>query len=242
MLEQGDECVQHAGRQLDSITQLTVRRGGFDHPQRELQGLPIGLAHGHRQVWPMRPGDDLETAAMERVERIVDRHRGRHGIQRGCRSTSTCICSSSAGSTCSKRMRFRATFCSLPTIERSSPTSTSPRNAQTTLTIRAKLLDDTVTCPRSVIPAKAGIHEVWLRRRRFGREDRPEGGTSGLASGWTALGLKPTWPRTSSRSVSATRPGCACDCSPRTRSRCRSSPRGCRRGNAPPASRAPGSR
>ena len=47
MLEQGDECVQHAGRQLDSLTQLTMRRGGFDHPQRELQGLPIGLAHGH---------------------------------------------------------------------------------------------------------------------------------------------------------------------------------------------------
>ena len=63
MLEQGDECVQHAGRQLDSITQLTVRRSGFDHPQRDLQGLPIGFAHGHRQVWLTRPSDDLETAA-----------------------------------------------------------------------------------------------------------------------------------------------------------------------------------
>ena len=30
------------------------------------KGLPIGLAHGHL-VWLTRPGDDLETAAMERV-------------------------------------------------------------------------------------------------------------------------------------------------------------------------------
>ena len=41
MLEQGDECVQHAGRQLDSLTQLTVRRSGFDHPQ-------VQTSHG---VW-----------------------------------------------------------------------------------------------------------------------------------------------------------------------------------------------
>ena len=72
--------------------QLTVRRSGFDHPQWDLQSLPIGLAHGHRQAWLTQPGDDLETAAMERMEWIVDRHRGRHGIQRGCRSTPTCTC------------------------------------------------------------------------------------------------------------------------------------------------------
>ena len=36
---------------------------------------------------------------MERVERIVDRHRGRHGIQCGCRPTSTCTCSPSTAST-----------------------------------------------------------------------------------------------------------------------------------------------
>jgi len=83
--------------------QLTVRRSGFDHPQWDLQSLPIGLAHGHRQAWLTQLSDDLETAAMERMERIVDRHPGRHGIRRGCRSTSTCTCSSSMASTRSNR-------------------------------------------------------------------------------------------------------------------------------------------
>ena len=136
MLEQGDECVQHAGRQLDSLPQLTVRRGGFDHPQRELQGLPIGLAHGLMiagQMWPTRPGDDLETAAMERVEWIVNRHRGRHGIQCGCRSTSICIAMLSSNPRIAQLSGFSLhsppEWCNRGSARAAEPVSGSPSNA-----------------------------------------------------------------------------------------------------------------
>jgi hypothetical protein len=85
MLEQGDERAQGAPRQLDPLGEPKARRGGLGHPLWDLQGGVVGQEDGHRQARLARPRDDLEAAAVERMERIVDRHRGRHGIQRGCR-------------------------------------------------------------------------------------------------------------------------------------------------------------
>ena len=70
------------------------RLAGVDEPCR----APYG---GNRP--PPRRACSARATDPSRVEWIVDRHRGRHGIQRGCRSTSTCTCSSSMASTRSNR-------------------------------------------------------------------------------------------------------------------------------------------
>ena len=78
--EQCRNLEQHTRRQLDLLTDCEVLRLGLNHPQWDLQRLTIRLANGDRLARLARPGNDLETLAMERVKRIVHRHGGRHGI------------------------------------------------------------------------------------------------------------------------------------------------------------------
>jgi hypothetical protein len=64
---------------------MQLRRLRFEHPQRDLQRRAVEVTNGHGVVPLTRPRHDFEAVVMERVKWIMNRHGGRHGIQRGCR-------------------------------------------------------------------------------------------------------------------------------------------------------------
>jgi len=71
---------QFTGGKFKLFTQSKARRIGLQHPQRDLQRLAVGMLHGRCIGGLAWPGDNIETALIERVERIMNRHRRRHGI------------------------------------------------------------------------------------------------------------------------------------------------------------------
>ena len=79
-----------------------MNRLRLEHPPWDLQGFTARISHRRGIARSARPRNDLEASVMERMKPIVHRHRRRHGIQRGCRSTFTFICSFSTGCAISK--------------------------------------------------------------------------------------------------------------------------------------------
>jgi len=74
------QCQQSTGGKFKLFTDGKARRCGLQHPQRDLQRLAVGMLHGRRIRGLPWPGDNIETAFMEWVKRIMNRHRRRHGI------------------------------------------------------------------------------------------------------------------------------------------------------------------
>ncbi len=79
-IKQRAEC---AGGKFDLFAEMKACCVRFEHPQRYLHAVPIGMLNRHRMRWLSWPGDDLESAINEWVEWIVDGYRRRfrrHGI------------------------------------------------------------------------------------------------------------------------------------------------------------------
>jgi len=67
------QCKPRRQVQFDLFAQPDPRRGGFEHPRRDLQRGAIGRANRHRQVGLARPDQHLERAPPQRMEWVVDR-------------------------------------------------------------------------------------------------------------------------------------------------------------------------
>jgi hypothetical protein len=75
---------QRTGGKFRLTTETESRGIWLQHPQWNLQRLAIGVLHGRCAGGPAWPRNNVETAVMKRMKRIMNRHRRRHGIQCGC--------------------------------------------------------------------------------------------------------------------------------------------------------------
>jgi hypothetical protein len=75
---------QHTDGKFCPFTEIEAHRIRLQHPQRDLEGLAIGMLYGCSTGGPAWPSDDVKTAVMKWVKGIEHRHGRRHGIQCGC--------------------------------------------------------------------------------------------------------------------------------------------------------------
>jgi hypothetical protein len=78
-VDQCGQCEQRGQAQLDLVVQINSCHGGVEHPQRDLQHGAIRRANRHRQMGLARPGQHLERLPVQRMKRVVHRHRQRQG-------------------------------------------------------------------------------------------------------------------------------------------------------------------
>jgi hypothetical protein len=72
---------------LDLVVHINSCRGGVEHLQRDLQREAIRQPNRHRQMGLARPGQHFERLPVQRMKRVVHRHRQRQSSLGGSSST-----------------------------------------------------------------------------------------------------------------------------------------------------------